>query len=405
MSDPRVLRFVQLLVNRGFVEEKSVTVSGLQKKLFHFGPLGSLLRKNILKQWWNAVVLEQPHTYCVETPVFVPQSGTLQTDSNNDISAPQNMPLRKSLSSDCQAAYLSALSLNGGHLPVSVASSGQCFPSSREGPTPHTDGRLLSNGACETQLLVQTYSPPGTVAQVYDYWLRTRLRWWRHFCSNPSKLNSSKPTQKDQTPEESTEIAITYDFPWGTEPIERISNLGDASLRDMEATSGVSHQGKYHRKMFHPHLLECKSSLELCMSVFLTDSYREQELKKKGTSRNHKQFHLMLQLHPLLSPYQVSMSATGSRSSEVRVLIDHVAKELREAGISVLNVPANSASMDAQYKRNDELGVPYTVVMSDQTLDTGILSVRDRDTRLKQQQHVSKLQSLLSKSARAQDLD
>lgn len=59
----------------------------------------------------------------------------------------------------------------------------------------------------------------------------------------------------------------------------------------------------------------------------------------------------MLQLHPLLSPYQVAMSVTGSKSREVRVLAEHVAKELREAGISVLSSPGSAGAMNAQYKR------------------------------------------------------
>ena len=42
-------------------------------------------------------------------------------------------------------------------------------------------------------------------------------------------------------------------------------------------------QGQYHRKAFHPHLIECRSSVEKCMSVFLTDAYREREATKKGT--------------------------------------------------------------------------------------------------------------------------
>ncbi|XP_076457862.1 DNA polymerase subunit gamma-2, mitochondrial-like [Babylonia areolata] len=403
MSDPRVLRFIQLLVNRGFVEDKSVTVSGLQKRLFRFGPLGALLRKNILKQWWDAVVLEQPNTYCVENPIFVPHSDALRTEENKEISVLQNFSLRKSLSPDCQAAYLSALSLNGGNLPVSVASCGQCFQYSHDLTGPHT-GKLLSNGVDEMQLLLQHYSPPVNVAQISDYWLRTRLRWWKHFCSKPSKLSTSNPTQTEQVSEENSETVITYDFPWGAEPVERISSFGDAPVREIEAKSGVSHQGRYHRKTFHPHVIECQTSLEQCMSVFLTDSFREREVKRKGVSQNHGEFHYVLQLHSQLSPYQAALSVTGSRASEVCVLVDHVAKELREAGISVLNTP-NSGSMESQYRRNDELGVPYTVVISDQTLDTGIISIRDRDTRLKQKQHISKLQSLLSKSIHAQDLD
>ena len=78
---------------------------------------------------------------------------------------------------------------------------------------------------------------------------------------------------------------------------------------------------------------------------------------KKVIAKGPQQFEInvfllqMLQLHPLLSPYQVAMSVTGSKSREVRVLAEHVAKELREAGISVLSSPGSAGAMDAQYKR------------------------------------------------------
>lgn len=52
MADLRVQRFLQLLTNNGFVHETPVAVNGIQKKLFRFGPLGVLLKKNIIKQWY-----------------------------------------------------------------------------------------------------------------------------------------------------------------------------------------------------------------------------------------------------------------------------------------------------------------------------------------------------------------
>ncbi|KAK7112094.1 DNA polymerase subunit gamma-2, mitochondrial-like isoform X2 [Littorina saxatilis] len=408
MGDPRVRRFLQLLVNRGFVEESLININGSQKKLFRFGPLGSLLRRNILKQWWDAVVLEQPNAFCVENTPLVPVDELLMPDKTSEkLHLLKGTSLRSSLSHDCSAAYLSALKLTNGQLPVSVASSGQCFHGTADEIGSNADGdKLLKNGLSETQLLLQNYSPPVNVAQVFDYWLRSRLRWWRQFSSNPSKFNSSTSSDsKSKTSEESSsQAAINYSFPWGAEAVETICNHGDIAVRQLEATSGVSHQGKYHQKTFYPHLIECQTSIEQCMAVFLTDAYREHEVKRKGATKNQEDVRLALHLHPLLSPYQVTMSVTGSRLREVRVLAEHVAKELRDAGISVFTSPPNSDSMESQYRRNDELGVPYTVVMSDQTLDTGVITVRGRDTRLKQQQHVSKLQSILLQSIGAQDL-
>lgn len=54
MGDPKVRRFLKLLSDRGFVQESLVTINGMEKKLFRFGPQGTLLRKNIIKEWWGS---------------------------------------------------------------------------------------------------------------------------------------------------------------------------------------------------------------------------------------------------------------------------------------------------------------------------------------------------------------
>ena len=52
-----VERFMEMLIRRGFITEMPVCVNGIITKNFHFGPLGSLLRRNILKQWYKNVPL------------------------------------------------------------------------------------------------------------------------------------------------------------------------------------------------------------------------------------------------------------------------------------------------------------------------------------------------------------
>ncbi|KAK7506290.1 hypothetical protein BaRGS_00002402, partial [Batillaria attramentaria] len=400
MGDPRVLRFLQLLARRGFVQDQAVDLGGVHKKLFRFGAQGTLLQRNITKQWWDAMVLQQPNTFCVECPALtaVPVTTRGTDDSQSTDDSPPSLKLavlghslssqtvlRSSLISDCSSGYLSSLQLSNGQLPVSVASIGQCY-NARQGHFDDGDddsSKLLKNGLYGTHFLLQHYAPPVSVAQTFDFWLRIRLRWWRQFASNPSKLNSSSVITESTEEGLNGKTVITYDFPWGTDPVETISNQGDSQVRAMERETGVSHQGLYHQKAFHPHLIECQTSLEQCISVYLTDAFRERQLKKQTANQKAQDSRLVLQLHPLLSPYQVALSVTGSRSREVRVLAEHIAKDLRSEGVCVLNPTGNSDSMELQYRRNDELGVPYTIVLSDQTLDGGVINIRSRDTGLK----------------------
>jgi DNA polymerase gamma 2 len=62
----------------------------------------------------------------------------------------------------------------------------------------------------------------------------------------------------------------------------------------------------------------------------------------------------------------------------------YLTKQLRGAGISTLLLPDMAKkSLESQFSRNDELGIPYTVVLNDASLKNGIVGLRSRDTTLK----------------------
>ena len=44
---------VHLLRQRGFIDLVSATVGGEKYNMANYGPLGTLLRRNILKQWYD----------------------------------------------------------------------------------------------------------------------------------------------------------------------------------------------------------------------------------------------------------------------------------------------------------------------------------------------------------------
>lgn len=50
---------------------------------------------------------------------------------------------------------------------------------------------------------------------------------------------------------------------------------------------------------------------------------------------------------------------------------------------SLLLPSASKLNLDIQYRQYDQLGVPYTVVLNENTLKNGIIQLRNRDTTLK----------------------
>jgi len=77
-------------------------------------------------------------------------------------------------------------------------------------------------------------------------------------------------------------------------------------------------------------------------------------------------------------------STAASIGEELSQLSLYLTKQLQNVGIPTLLLPdVAKKSQESQFSRNDELGIPCTVVLNDATLKNGILALRSRDTTLK----------------------
>ena len=73
-----------------------------------------------------------------------------------------------------------------------------------------------------------------------------------------------------------------------------------------------------------------------------------------------------------------------SNNSELGQLGMLITIQLRKAGISTLSLPSlSSENFEEQLKRFDSLGLPYTCILNEGTLRTGIFGLRNRDTTIK----------------------
>ncbi|CAK7291259.1 DNA polymerase subunit gamma-2, mitochondrial [Vulpes lagopus] len=332
-----------------------------------FGPLGIELRKNLAAEWWSSVAVVREQVFPVDALHHEP-GPTLPGDSafrlvsaetlreilqDKELSKEQLVAflenllrtsgkLRENLLHGALEHYVSCLDLVNKRLPYGLAQIGVCFH-------PVSDTKQTSDGIKrigeKTEASLVWFTSARTAGQWLDFWLRHRLLWWRKFAVSPSNFSSS-----DCQDEEGRKgNQLYYNFPWGKEPIETLWNLGDHELLHM-----------------YP--------------------------------GNESQLHV-LKLHPCLAPVKVALDVGRGPTVELRQVCQGLFNELLENGISVWPgyMETVQSSLEQLYSKYDEMSILFTVLITEATLENGLIHLRNRDTTMKEMMHISKVKDFLIK--------
>ncbi|NWI66370.1 DPOG2 polymerase, partial [Todus mexicanus] len=294
-----------------------------------------------------------------------------------------------SLLTGALAQYASCLELVNRRLPCGLAQIGVCFDSVPE--SEQHDENTLRTGETTTALLAW-FSSPRTAGQWLDYWLRQRLQWWRKFAVGPSNFSSSD----FQDEKGRRGFNVQYSFPWGTETVETLKNLGDTELLEMYPGDSSKLLGRDGRKNVIPHVLSMSGNLDRGALAYLFDSLQlaENPLTKKNNSQRK-----VLKLHPCLAPIKVALDVGKGPTTELRQVCQGLFNELSENRISVWPGYLETAqvSLEQLYTKYDEMSILFTVLITDVTLESGVLQLRSRDTTMKEMMHISRLKDFLTK--------
>jgi glycyl-tRNA synthetase len=102
----------------------------------------------------------------------------------------------------------------------------------------------------------------------------------------------------------------------------------------------------------------------------LTDAYVEEEIN--GETR------VVLRLKPNLAPYRVAVSPLLKNKPELVDKAREVYTMLKKEFGNVMW--DDNGNIGKRYRRQDEIGTPYCVVIDFDTLEDNSVTVRDRDT-------------------------
>lgn len=123
------------------------------------------------------------------------------------------------------------------------------------------------------------------------------------------------------------------------------------------------------KEKYVPYVIEPAGGIDRMALTFLIDAYEEEELEKDTR--------VVLKFHPEIAPTTcavfplVKKHGMPEKAHEVETL-------LRRAGFTTKYDEAGA--IGRRYRRQDEDGTPFCITVDGDSLETGVVTVRHRDT-------------------------
>ncbi len=407
---------VNLCKRRGFVFPSAEIYGGI-RSTYDYGPLGSLMLRNVRESWWRAMVQERDDVVPIEAAILTnpkvwEASGHLATFADPLVDCrscherlradqiegvcpncgskdltdarPFNLMFKTfvgPVEDGSSVAYLrpetaqgmfvnfaNVLSTTRRQPPFGIAQIGRSF---RNEITP---GNFVFRTREFEQMEMEYFVPPADAPSWFEYWCAERLAWYQRY-GIPDRLLRLR----SHVPEELAHYAaaatdVEFDFPWGWGELEGIANRTDFDLKAHSAHSGVRLEqfDQATGERYVPYVIEPAAGATRAMMAFLLAAYDEDEI---GGERR-----VVLRLHPRIAPYQVAVLPL-SRKPELLGVAAEVAKACRSRFPCERD---DTQSIGRRYRRQDEIGTPLCVTVDFESLSDRAVTVRDRDTTVQE---------------------
>lgn len=167
---------------------------------------------------------------------------------------------------------------------------------------------------------------------------------------------------------------IEYNYPsLGFDEVEGIHDRTDYDLTQHMKFSGVDlrYNDPATNEKYIPWILETSMGMGRVFLAVLSDAYTVEEMEN-GETRT------VLKLKPELAPVKYAVSPLLKNKPELVEKAREVYMILKKKYGNVMW--DDNGNIGKRYRRQDEIGTPYCVVIDFQTLEDNTVTVRDRDT-------------------------
>ena len=416
---------VALAKRRGFIYQGSDVYGGLSGT-WDFGPLGVALKRNIMNLWWKMFVSERDDMYGVDAAILMNQkvwqaSGHVDTFSDPLVEC-NNCKSRfradKNGTSKCQTcgkegtlgeprqfsmmfkthvgpvddessvSYLRPETAQGiftnysnvldsfyPDLPFGIAQQGKAF---RNEISPRD---FIFRSREFEQMEIEYFVRPDKWEESFEMWRKLVWDWCAAIGLTSESVHEFEVPDSERAHYSKRTIDFEYDFPIGREELLGLAYRTDFDLANIQRVAGKSMEYivKGTNEKFVPHVIEPSFGVERTIMAVLSTAYTEDEIN--GEKR------VYLKFPENLAPIKYAVSPLLKNKPELVAKAREVYKLLRDrqskmSGLQSLGGIAwdDNGNIGKRYRRQDEIGTPYCVVIDFDTLQDDTVTIRDRDT-------------------------
>lgn len=407
---------VSLCKRRGFIYQGSEIYGGLSGT-WDYGPLGVALKRNIQQLWWKMFVEDRDDMYGVDAAILMNQkvwqaSGHVDTFTDplvecgncksrfradhlegdkcptcgktGTFSEPRqfNMMFKTNVgpvADEGSVSYLRPETAQGiftnyknvvdsfyPNLPFGIAQQGKAF---RNEISPRD---FVFRSREFEQMEVEYFVNPDKWEEAFEQWRQLVWQWCEALGLPKDSVHELEVPEDDRAHYSKRTIDFEFDFPHKRDELLGLAYRTDFDLSNIQNASGKSmeYRPKDGGEPFVPHVIEPSWGLERAIMAVLVSAYTEDEVN------GEKRVYLKLPAH--LAPVKVAVSPLLKNKPELVDKAREVYAALKKEFGNVMW--DDNGNIGKRYRRQDEIGTPYCVVIDFDTLEDDTVTVRDRDT-------------------------
>ncbi len=431
---------VSLSKRRGFVFQSSEIYGGLGS-CWDYGPLGSILKQNVKRIWWNAMtrradivgldaaILMHPtvwkasgHVDGFSDPLVDCKSckTRFRADNTESYLTKKQCPQcgSKELSEERQfnlmfKTHMGPLEDSGsvvylrpetaqGHfvnfqncqqssrykIPFGIAAIGKSF---RNEITP---GNFIFRTREFEQMEMQYFVKPGTDEGYFNEWKERRLNFYVKYGIKPENLKFHDHEKLAHYARAATDVE--FKFPMGFSELEGIHNRSDFDLTQHAKFSGknLEYFDEANKEKYIPYVIETAVGCDRLILAFMCDAYREEvTIEKDEAGKVSEDVRVVMGFHPDLAPMKVCVLPL-SKKEELSVPAMKIRNQLAEE----FDVSYDeTASIGKRYRRADEVGTPFCVTVDFETAGDQSVTVRHRDKMTQDRVKITELNMYIAR--------
>jgi glycyl-tRNA synthetase len=407
---------VSLAKRRGFIYPGSDVYGGLSGT-WDYGPLGITLKRNIMQLWWKMFVDDRDDMFGIDATILMNKKvweasghtatftdplvecsnckGRFRADKIDTSKCPTcgktgtfgeprqfNMMFKThvgSVEDDSSVSYLRPETAQGiftnfknvvdtfyPDLPFGLAQQGKAF---RNEISPRD---FIFRTREFEQMEIEYFVHPDKWQESFDALLKDVHAYLEALGLPADKIHELEVPENDRAHYSKRTIDIEYDFPIGKEELLGLAYRTDFDLKNIQDNAGKSMEYtiKGTNDKFIPHVIEPSFGVERALMAVLSAAYTEDEVN--GEKR------IVMKFPEHLAPVKYCVSPLLKNKPELVEKAREVYKILKKKHGNVMW--DDNGNIGKRYRRQDEIGTPYCVVIDFDTLEDDTVTIRDRDT-------------------------